>query len=153
MYISCILKLLCFHVLILQLIRVLKNTRSASIPSTQPPAPDLVTSSAPASTPSDDSSPVSELQYLRRIVGFDIMSDELGHPYVPFHLDIFRAIRHAMEDLTGSTFGFRVHCGEIVPIPASELSIAMEDARQRHVDIVKICLQGILETKFREGTI
>ena len=57
---------------------------------------------------------------LHRIVGFDIMSDELGFPYVPFYLNVFRLARRLVEDVTGKTFGFRIHAGESVPFPVDE---------------------------------
>ena len=57
---------------------------------------------------------------LRRIVGFDIVSDELGFPYVPFYLNVFRLARRLVEDITKATFGFRIHAGESVPFPTYE---------------------------------
>jgi hypothetical protein len=81
------------------------------------------------------------------------MSDELGHPFIPFHLDIFRALRRVMEIKTRRTFGFRVHCGEIVPIPVGDVAKHpdMERVRRLHMSVVDRCIKALFATKFAEG--
>ncbi len=94
-----------------------------------------------------------DIAHLKRIVGLDIMSDELGHPFIPFHLDILRALRRVMEKLTRTTFGFRVHCGEIVPIPVRDAAKhgEMEAARSLHLSIVQRCVRAMFRPIFVNG--
>jgi hypothetical protein len=93
------------------------------------------------------------------------MSEEMGYPFIPFHLDVFRAIRVAVEARTKRTFGFRLHCGEDVPFPsvrgsnaearekASHMDADVEKARDLHLDIVGDCLRRITSRAFSHGTL
>lgn len=99
-------------------------------------------------------------QYLDRVVGFDIMADELGHPFIPFHLDVFRAIRRVKEKVSGCTFGFRVHCCEILPVPLGDISnpsaltssdLDMERVRATHVRVVFQCVSGLFDPSYLNG--
>jgi hypothetical protein len=85
------------------------------------------------------------------------MADELGHPFIPFHLDVFRAVRRAIEATTGHTFGFRVHCCEILPFPLGEagkhtsISADMQRVRVKHVGIVVRCLRAMFRNTYCNG--
>jgi hypothetical protein len=88
---------------------------------------------------------------------FAIAADELGHPFIPFHLDIFRAVRRCAEALTGNTFGFRVHCCEILPFPLGDAgkhastSGEMERVRLLHIDIVIKCVRAMFQLTYSRG--
>jgi hypothetical protein len=85
-----------------------------------------------------------------------------GFPYIPFHLDVFRAIRKVVESprLSGRSFGFRIHCGESVPFPLGDLGEAsvrasttddLEAARKLHIDIEEMCFTEMFRRTFRNG--
>ncbi|KAI9015033.1 hypothetical protein BC832DRAFT_185908 [Gaertneriomyces semiglobifer] len=83
-------------------------------------------------------------RWIEFVVGLDWVGDEAGFPYCAFvhpdFLDIFRRMR----ELTGRTFGARIHGGESVPRPASICPDArMAAAYKAHMHIV---CDGILRT-------
>ncbi len=83
---------------------------------------------------------------------------QVGFPYIPFHFDVFRAIRRASEKLTGRTFGYRIHCGETVPFPlddacgmAADTTTQLERARKLHVRIEEECVQRMMQPMYNDG--
>jgi hypothetical protein len=73
-------------------------------------------------------------------------------------LDIFRAVRKAVEAVTGRTFGFRIHCGESVPFPLGDLhrlhastSDDLESTRRLHIAIEEMCVQQMFNRSFKNG--
>ncbi len=146
-------------------------------------------STSPQATRARERGRTEDNSCLQRIVGFDIMSDEQGRraacadagcfslwylqdemracapafragfPYIPFHLDLFRAIRKVVESITRRTFGFRIHCGESVPFPLGDVhhlrastSVDLDRARKLHMAIEEMCVHEIFRRTFRYGT-